>query len=146
MRNPAGGSRIASRGRGDPNGEGGSGRGGGVPRVGQGVRIDAEFRIGVGGEGIVSGELLSEASRRLDAGPLDNVDGGKLLQLVRRGLRQLGALFGQQGSLGVTLAADRDVLSESHRHGASNQTGYARRHDGSSSCGRTSHSDHEPSR
>ena len=117
-----------------------------MPRIGQSVRIDAEFRVGVGGEGIVSGELLSEASRRLDAGPLGHVDGGELLQFVRRGLLQLDALPGQQGSLGVTLAADRDVLSESHRHGASNQTGYPRRHDRSSSGGRTSHSDHEPSR
>ena len=66
-----------------------------MPWVGKGVRIDAEFGVGVGGEGVVGGELLSEASRRLDAGPLGNIDSGKLLEFLGGGLLKLGALDGQ---------------------------------------------------
>jgi hypothetical protein len=41
-----------------------------MPRVGEGVWVDAQFGIGVRGEGVVSGELLSEASGCLDGGAL----------------------------------------------------------------------------
>src|SRR6478752_735232 len=114
---------------------------GGVPRVGQVGRVDAELGLGMRGQRVVGRELARDLGCQLASHPLGLVELGQLLELALGVLVQLLALERQERPLRVTLGADRDVLAGSHRHGTGGQGGDAREDDRGLVGGRTRDAD-----
>src|SRR6478736_2582768 len=114
---------------------------GGVPRVGQVGRVDAELGLGMRGQRVVGRELARDLGCQLASHPLGLVELGQLLELALGVLVQLLALERQERPLRVTLGADRDVLAGSHRHGTRGQGGDAREDDRGLVGGRTRDAD-----
>ena len=69
-RAPAGNRMIVSRGSSAPTVNASHRRPGGVPRVGQVVRVDAQLGLGVGAERVVRGELRGDLGASSSLSPL----------------------------------------------------------------------------